>query len=200
MVDLPVSPSLDCGSGKIKSPGGDMTVVHASVHYDLLNKMEQSFGYSVWNIYYNYVKNSAMQHAIAYLKSPEIAKVVTEKKYSKDQIFEMLLELLSCYGYGIPEIQETSLPESEAKISLKNSTIADFIRKRRGFTSKPTCMYISAMIAGFACVAYDGEFDAHEDKCSSSEGNYCLFTVFRSSEKFNKIFLSDRGLSNSRSF
>ena len=51
-----------CTPGCIRSPGGEMTLVHVSINYDLLNKMEQSFGPSVWDVYYNYVKSSATQH------------------------------------------------------------------------------------------------------------------------------------------
>lgn len=184
--------------GMIEGLGGRMVLVHASVLHDLTMRMQQSFGDIVWEVFYDYSKRSAVQHAKVFFSSDYAVKYLTENNLTAHQVFEEVVKLLEFYGHGTVKIADNNLPDSEATVVLENSAVASFIKEKRHLSSKPTCFYTAGFLAGFAAVLYGKDFDCKEEKCLASHNNECVFKIFPASEQFQRMFMKEKGISISR--
>ncbi|MEM0372441.1 MAG: 4-vinyl reductase [archaeon] len=189
---------FDFDSALISSLGGRMALVHVSLLHDLIVRMEGSFGPSVWDVFYDYSKKSAVQHAYKFFDSEYVKKYLTENDLTADDVFSLSIGILAQYGLGKAEVSPAGLPENEGEVRVHNSSVADYLVKRRGVSSKPSCYYVAGLIAGFASVVYGKDLDAKEEKCASTGSEDCVFRVFPSREKFTRVFLRERGTSGLR--
>lgn len=196
--DLSDKTIFDFQNAEIKSLGGRMALVHVSLLHDLIVRMESSFGPAAWDIFYDFSKRSAVQHAYKFFDSEYVKKYLTDNDVTADQVFALSLDILEEYGLGEASVISVGLPEDESEVRVSKCAIADFVNKRRGVISQPVCYYTAGFIAGFASVIYGKELEAKEEKCMAMDGDACVFKVFPAGEKFSRVFLREHGTSGIR--
>ena len=167
---------FDEENGEIAISGQRHALVFNGIFADLRERMRAIIGHSADVIIYEVGREHVKKVLNYYLQHYPPLKLLVKTGIGKEQLAKKAAELLTAYGFGKAEIEKLDL-ENESIITLKNSFVASFYKKRNLNQDRPVCSLVAGFIAGAAEVIGNGKYECKEIECIAKGDEVCRFVV-----------------------
>ncbi|MEM7826464.1 MAG: 4-vinyl reductase [Candidatus Aenigmatarchaeota archaeon] len=131
------------------------------------DKVEEKFGKKGLDLIYETSKESFV----------EFAKEMKKFAESEEKFFDVLLKLISHFGFGNLEIVEIDKKGRRALVEVKNNPFAKEYIKKFGFQKKCVDHLLAGIIAGYFSEFFKEKVKCEEKGCIAKKNLSCKFLV-----------------------
>lgn len=131
------------------------------------NKIEKKFNQKGLELIYDSSKEGFI----------ELIKEMKKFAESKERFFDVLLKLITHFGFGNLEMIEINKDKKEAIVEVKNSHFAKEYIKTFGFQKKCVDYFLAGIIAGYFSEFFESKVKCREESCIAKKNLSCKFVV-----------------------